>query len=149
MSAPFMPAPRTRTRSSFRPGSGSGRSSTTSRPSWMVAARTGATYPARETLMSHLMSRVQRPRVKGPPLMLRSARPPLWREARLGLEAAALLRDPVLRGEGLADGRGQPALLIPGFLAGDGSLALMADWLRRAGYRPSRAGMVANVACGG
>src|SRR5918998_6537539 len=77
------------------------------------------------------------------------SRPPLWREARLGLEAAALLRDPVLRGEGLRDGRGRPALLIPGFLAGDGSLALMADWLRRAGYRPSRAGMRANVSCSG
>ena len=40
-------------------------------------------------------------------------------------------------------------LLIPGFLAGDGSLALMANWLRRAGYRPSRAGMLANVDCSG
>jgi pimeloyl-ACP methyl ester carboxylesterase len=77
------------------------------------------------------------------------SRPPLWREARLGLEAAALLRDPVLRGEGVRDGRGRPVLLIPGFLAGDGSLALMADWLRRAGYRPSRAGMRANVSCSG
>jgi pimeloyl-ACP methyl ester carboxylesterase len=79
----------------------------------------------------------------------RSSRPPLWREARFGLEAAALLRDPILRGEGLADGRGRPAFLIPGFLAGDGSLALMANWLRRAGYRPSTAGMRANVACSG
>jgi triacylglycerol lipase len=75
--------------------------------------------------------------------------PPLWREARFGLEALSLLRDPVLRGAGLADGRGRPALLIPGFLAGDGSLAPMADWLRRAGYRPTRAGMRANVACSG
>jgi triacylglycerol lipase len=77
------------------------------------------------------------------------SRPPLWREARLALEAAALLRDPVLRGEGLGDGRGRPALLIPGFLAGDGSLAPMADWLRRAGYRTARAGMRANVGCAG
>jgi pimeloyl-ACP methyl ester carboxylesterase len=80
---------------------------------------------------------------------LPSSRPPLWREARFGLEAAALLRDPILRGEGLGDGRGQPVLLIPGFMAGDGSLAPMSDWLRRAGYRPSRAGMVANVDCAG
>ncbi|MGH2846192.1 MAG: esterase/lipase family protein, partial [Thermoleophilaceae bacterium] len=85
--------------------------------------------------------------MKGPALILRSTRPPLWREARLGLEAAALLRDPVLRGEGLADGRGRPVLLIPGFLAGDGSLGLMAGWLRRAGYRATRAGMRANVDC--
>jgi triacylglycerol lipase len=78
-----------------------------------------------------------------------SSRPPLWREARVGLEAAALIRDPILRGEGLRDGRGRPALLIPGFMAGDGSLAPMANWLRRAGYRPSRAGMRANVGCAG
>ncbi|MEA2331146.1 MAG: triacylglycerol lipase [Thermoleophilaceae bacterium] len=79
----------------------------------------------------------------------RSARPPLWREARLGLEAAALFRDPILRGDGMRDGRGQPVLLIPGFLAGDGSLGLMANWLSRAGYRPSRAGMRSNVGCSG
>jgi triacylglycerol lipase len=78
-----------------------------------------------------------------------SSRPPLWREARVGLEAAALIRDPILRGDGLRDGRGRPALLIPGFMAGDGSLAPMSNWLRRAGYRPSRAGMRANVGCAG
>jgi pimeloyl-ACP methyl ester carboxylesterase len=85
--------------------------------------------------------------VKGPSLIPRSSRPPLWREARLGLEAAALLRDPVLRGEGLRDGRGRPVLLVPGFLAGDASLAPMAGWLRRAGYRATRAGVRVNVNC--
>jgi triacylglycerol lipase len=87
--------------------------------------------------------------VKGLPLMTRSARPPLWREARLGLEAAALLRDPVLRGAGLRDGRGRPVLLIPGFMAGDASLGPMAGWLKRAGYRPTRSGLRANVGCSG
>jgi triacylglycerol lipase len=87
--------------------------------------------------------------MKGPPPIPRSARPPLWREARIGLEAAALLRDPIFRGEGLRDGRGWPVLLIPGFLAGDGSLGLMAGWLKRGGYRPTRAGMRANVDCSG
>lgn len=87
--------------------------------------------------------------MKGPPLISRSARPPLWREARIGLEAASLLRDPVFRGQGLPDGRGRPVLLIPGFLAGDGSFAPMARWLKRAGYRPTRAGMRANVDCSG
>ena len=76
-------------------------------------------------------------------------RPPLWREARVGLEAAALLGDPIFRGDGMTDGRGRPVLLIPGFLAGDGSLSMMAGWLKRAGYRPSRAGIVANVNCAG
>jgi triacylglycerol lipase len=81
--------------------------------------------------------------------ILGSARPPIWREARVGLEAAALLRDPILRGHGVADGRAGPVLLIPGFLAGDGSLVVMSDWLRRCGYRPNRAGMVVNVDCSG
>jgi triacylglycerol lipase len=87
--------------------------------------------------------------MKGPPLISRSARPPLWREVRFGLEAASLVRDPIFRGEGLRDGQGRPVLLIPGFLAGDGSLGLMAGWLKRAGYRPTRAGMRANVDCSG
>ena len=59
------------------------------------------------------------------------------------------MRDPVLRGAGLSDGRGRPVLLIPGFMAGDVSLELMAGWLRRAGYRTTRAGMRANVDCSG
>jgi triacylglycerol lipase len=87
--------------------------------------------------------------MKAPSPISAGFRPPLWREARIGLEAAALLRDPVLRGRGVPDGRGRPALLIPGFLAGDGSLALMADWLRRCGFRPARAGMRSNVGCAG
>jgi len=78
-----------------------------------------------------------------------SARPPIWREARIGLETAALFRNPIFRGAGVANGRRRPVLLIPGFLAGDSSLVIMSDWLRRCGYRPSRAGMLANVDCSG
>jgi triacylglycerol lipase len=85
--------------------------------------------------------------MRGRALIPSGARPPLWREARIGLEAAALLRDPIFRGEGVGDGRGHPVLLIPGFLAGDGSLAMMSGWLGRCGYRPSKAGMIANVDC--
>ena len=51
--------------------------------------------------------------------------PPLWRESRAGVEAAALFRSAVWRGGGVPDGEGRPVLLIPGFLAGDGSLATM------------------------
>src|SRR5919108_368014 len=87
--------------------------------------------------------------MRAPILSSFDTRPPLWREARIGLEAAALLRDPLFRGDGVADGRGRPVLLIPGFLAGDGSLSPMAGWLKRAGYRPSRAGIVSNVNCAG
>jgi pimeloyl-ACP methyl ester carboxylesterase len=87
--------------------------------------------------------------MRGPGLSSLGMRPPLWREARIGLEAAALVRDPIFRGDGVADGRGRPVLLVPGFLAGDGSLSMMAGWLKRSGYRPSRAGIVANVNCSG
>lgn len=74
--------------------------------------------------------------------------PPIWKESRTGLELAGLLRDPVWRGEGVPHGDGG-VLLVCGFLAGDGSLATMAGWLKRIGYRPSRAGLRWNVDCGG
>jgi pimeloyl-ACP methyl ester carboxylesterase len=73
--------------------------------------------------------------------------PPLWRESRIGLEAAALHRSPVFRGLGLAPGERRPVLLIPGFLAGDLSLGTMANWLRRAGYCTHRTGIRANLNC--
>jgi triacylglycerol lipase len=84
---------------------------------------------------------VPRPRIPRPYV------PPLWRESRIGLEAAALTRSPVWRGEGVAQGDGRPVLLIPGFLAGDATLATMAKWLRANGYRTRRAGIRANVGC--
>jgi triacylglycerol lipase len=73
--------------------------------------------------------------------------PPLWRESRIGLEAAALHRSPVYRGLGLAPGERRPVLLIPGFLAGDASLGTMSNWLRRAGYCTHRTGIRANLDC--
>src|ERR671930_347569 len=77
------------------------------------------------------------------------ARPPFWRESRVGLETATLVRSPVFRGEEVRDGRGRPVLLIPGFLAGDDSLAVMTRWLRRSGYHTRKAGMRANIGCSG
>jgi triacylglycerol lipase len=73
--------------------------------------------------------------------------PPLWREARVGLEAAQLLRSPVWRGVGVPPGDGRGVVLVPGFLAGDGTLATMAKWLRANGYWTLRAGIRANVGC--
>jgi len=73
--------------------------------------------------------------------------PPLWRELRLPLEAGALSSDPVRMGDGVPRGDGQPVLLIPGYLAGDATLTPMASWLRRIGYRASRAGMLLNADC--
>jgi triacylglycerol lipase len=73
--------------------------------------------------------------------------PPLWREGRLGLEVAALLRSKVFRGVDVENAGGQPVLLIPGFLAGDDSLGLMTRWLRKTGHHTRSAGMRANVDC--
>jgi triacylglycerol lipase len=73
--------------------------------------------------------------------------PPLWRESRIGLEWATLRRSDVFRGVGVPAGAGRGVLLIPGFLAGDGSLGTMTQWLRAAGYRTKRAGIRANVSC--
>lgn len=72
---------------------------------------------------------------------------PIWREATVGLEHWALTRDPVLHGAGVPEGDGMPVLLIPGFLAGDVSLGLMARWLDRIGHLSLRASIRANVDC--
>jgi len=58
-----------------------------------------------------------------------------------------LFQSSVWRGAGVAPGGGRPVLLIPGFLAGDGSLSTMTRWLRAAGYHTRRAGIRANVSC--
>src|SRR5256714_5979439 len=75
------------------------------------------------------------------------ALPPIWREGRVGLEAAALRLDPVYRGEGVENAGGQPVMLIPGFLAGDDSLGIMTRWLRRTGHHTRKAGIRWNVDC--
>jgi triacylglycerol lipase len=72
---------------------------------------------------------------------------PIWREGRVAFEHAALLRDPLLHGVGVPRGDGAPVLLVPGFMAGDPSLRVMARWLKRIGYRPCRAGIRSNVDC--
>jgi triacylglycerol lipase len=53
----------------------------------------------------------------------------------------------VLRGRGILRGDGRSVLLLPGFLAGDYTLAAMAVWLRRIGYRPRRVGFLTNTGC--
>ncbi len=73
--------------------------------------------------------------------------PPMWRESRIGFELAGLLRSGVWRGQNVAEGNQQPVMLVSGLLAGDGSLNLMARWLKRTGHRPCRAGIAMNVDC--
>lgn len=67
-------------------------------------------------------------------------------ELRYGVEFAHLIRDPAF----LLPRRQKdapPVLLVPGFLAGDASLAVLRGWLRRRGSRASSAGMWLNVDC--
>jgi pimeloyl-ACP methyl ester carboxylesterase len=72
---------------------------------------------------------------------------PLRGELRYGLELARLLGDPAfLRPSRSADA--PPVLLVPGFMAGDPSLSVLAGWLRRRGSRVARAGIVLNTDCG-
>jgi triacylglycerol lipase len=83
----------------------------------------------------------------GVPLPSIPSLPPLWRESRLALEAAQLFRSPVWRGAGVPSGDGRPVLLVPGFMAGDRTLARMAGWLRANGYWVRRAGIGINLGC--
>ncbi|MDX6670640.1 MAG: triacylglycerol lipase [Solirubrobacteraceae bacterium] len=73
--------------------------------------------------------------------------PPIWREGRAAGELAALLRSPIWRSPPASPVPGQPVLLVPGLLASDSTLTLMARWLKRAGYAPRRAGIAVNVDC--
>jgi triacylglycerol lipase len=68
-------------------------------------------------------------------------------ETRCVLELSRLLGDPVFAGRDIAHGDGRPVVLVPGFLAGDQTLAVLAGWLHRIGYRPRVCGFVANVTC--
>jgi pimeloyl-ACP methyl ester carboxylesterase len=69
-------------------------------------------------------------------------------ETRSMLELPRLLVDPVYRANGgLPRGDGRPVVLLPGFLAPDETLAIMAGWLRRLGYAPYTCGFVTNTDC--
>jgi pimeloyl-ACP methyl ester carboxylesterase len=78
--------------------------------------------------------------------------PPRWwgnhlAELRWQAELCRLLVDPVYRGDGVPRGNGTAVLAIPGFLAGDPSLSVMREWLKRMGYDARPSGIVANVDC--
>jgi triacylglycerol lipase len=74
-----------------------------------------------------------------------------WRVATsyadYGVQLARLVADPVYAGSHLPSGTGQPVLLIPGFLAGDKTLAVMGWWLARLGYAVFFSGLTWNVDC--
>ena len=77
---------------------------------------------------------------------------PLGYELRFWPEFARLLTDtrfwnpaqPPKQGD-----RRRPILLIPGFLAGDASLSVLAGWLRRRGHEVRSSGIRLNVGCAG
>ena len=58
-----------------------------------------------------------------------------------------LLSDPLYRDNTPLRGNGDPILLIPGFLAGDWSLQVMASWLTKQGYHIHDSGVTWNVQC--
>jgi triacylglycerol lipase len=68
-------------------------------------------------------------------------------EARWVLDLGRLLADPVFLPVGVPRGDGRPVVLLPGFLAGDQTLSILAAWLWRLGYRPHVCGFVANIDC--
>jgi triacylglycerol lipase len=73
---------------------------------------------------------------------------PVRGELRYWPELARLLADP--RFHRVNPGRDpNPVLLIPGFLAGDASLTVLAGWLRRRGHEVRGSGMRMNVGCAG
>jgi triacylglycerol lipase len=73
---------------------------------------------------------------------------PAWGELRYSVELARLLADPRLRSSRRRSDAA-PVLLIPGFMAGDASLAVMRAWLRRRGHPVATSGILANVDCAG
>jgi triacylglycerol lipase len=86
------------------------------------------------------------------PPELEGERPRWWgrplAETRWVLELARLTVDPLfLGGPGLPRGDGRPVVLIPGFLAGDQTVAVLAGWLWRLGYNARTTGIVANIDC--
>jgi triacylglycerol lipase len=71
---------------------------------------------------------------------------PLWGELRYGRELARLLASREFHAvKRRADA--PPTMLIPGFMAGDPSLAILRQWLRRRGHRVCMSGIRTNVGC--
>ncbi|HYM56415.1 MAG TPA: alpha/beta fold hydrolase [Solirubrobacteraceae bacterium] len=68
-------------------------------------------------------------------------------EFRWQAELGRLVVDPVFQGRGVRRGDGMPVVAIPGFLAGDASLAVMRGWLGRMGYEARPSAINCNVDC--
>ncbi|MGH2873756.1 MAG: alpha/beta fold hydrolase [Solirubrobacteraceae bacterium] len=77
-----------------------------------------------------------------------SATAPIRAELRFWPELARLFADGQFRTPTRAVSP-PPVLLVPGFLAGDASLWVLAGWLRRRGHRVTTSGILVNVDCSG
>ena len=73
---------------------------------------------------------------------------PMYAELRYWPELAGLLADGRFRSPARAPRR-PPVLLIPGFMAGDASLTVLANWLRRRGHEVRLSGIRLNAGCSG
>ncbi len=79
---------------------------------------------------------------------MQPASTPLWRESLFGLDLLALLVSPTYYfGCGVPRGRGEPVVVVPGFLATDASLAELHGWLARIGYRVYFSNIGRNADC--
>jgi pimeloyl-ACP methyl ester carboxylesterase len=67
-------------------------------------------------------------------------------ETRYGLELTQLVASRRMLRPG-RDANAGPVLLIPGFMAGDGSMAVLGTWLARRGHRVSMSGIHFNAGC--
>lgn len=67
---------------------------------------------------------------------------PLWNEGKAPLERNRLRSNPVP----LADGTGRRVVLVTGYLAGEGTVDILLNWLRDAGYAAEVAPMRRNMA---
>jgi pimeloyl-ACP methyl ester carboxylesterase len=84
--------------------------------------------------------------MSSPPAPREAPAPPLRGELRYGLELARLVADREFF-KPVPDPNAPPVLLVPGFMAGDQSLGVLAAWLRRRGSQTAAAGIRLNVDC--
>lgn len=75
------------------------------------------------------------------------ANTPIWRDGRFGFEVIGLLRSRKFWSPELTSDKQHGVLLVPGLLAGDWSLATLAAWLDRCGYRTAPSGIRSNIDC--
>lgn len=72
---------------------------------------------------------------------------PIQNELSFVWEWTALRFSPVYYGCGVPHGRGEPVVVVPGFMGTDLSMMELHWWLARIGYRPYYSGLGLNVNC--